>query len=84
MEITLYPDSDAAVVNIRPGKPHHTNEINDATFVDVDADNAPVSITFLYVSDGVDQQQIPGLADEETQRAFSLLRESGINVTPSV
>ncbi len=83
MEIELYPDSDAASIGIRPGKPHHTNEVDNATFVDVDADNAPMSIMFLYVSDGVDQRQIPGLTDQETQRAFSLLRESGIQITPA-
>ena len=84
MQITVYPDADAAVVDIRPGKPHHTNEVDDATFVDVDAADSPMSIQFLYVSGGVDQQQIPGLTDQESQQVLSLLRESGVKVTPSV
>ena len=83
MRITLYPDADAAVVEIRPGKPHHTDEVDDATFVDVDAADSPMSIQFLYVRDGVEQQQIAGLTDRENQQVFSLLRESGIKVTPS-
>ena len=83
MRITLYPDADAAVVEIRPGKTHHTNEVGDATFVEVDAAGSPMSIKFLYVSHGVEQQQIAGLTDRENQQLFSLLRESGIKVTPS-
>ena len=83
MQITLYPDADAAVVEIRTGKPHHTNEVGGATFIDVDAADSPMSIQFLYVSHGVDQQQIAGLTDQENQQVFSLLRESGIKVTPS-
>ena len=83
MQITLYPEADAAVVDIRSGKPHHTNEVNDSTFVEVDTDDIPLSIKFLYVRDGVDQQQIPGLTDQENQQVLFLLRESGIKVTPS-
>ena len=83
MLIILYPDADAAVVDIRPGQPHHTTEVDDATFLDVDAADSPMSIQFLYVSDGVGQQQIPGLTDQENQQVLSLLRESGIKVIPS-
>ena len=83
MQITLYPDADAAVIEIRPGKPHHTNAVGDATFVDIDAAGSPMYIQFLYVSDGVDQQQIAGLTDQENQQVLSLLGESGIKVTPS-
>ena len=82
MEVTLFPDADAAYIRIQPGKCHHTNEVNDATFVDVDADGKPLNIQFLYVSDGVDQHHIPSLTDRENQQVFTLLQESGITVVP--
>ena len=82
MEITLFPDADAAYIHIQPGKCHHTHEVNDATLVDLDDDGNPLCIQFLYVSDGVDQHQIAGLTDRENQQAFSLLQESGITVVP--
>ncbi len=83
MEITLYPDADAAYIRIREGKPNHTNEVDGGTFVDVDTDGIPLYIQFLYVSDGADCQQLPGLTDQENQRVSHLLQESGIEVTPS-
>ena len=58
MEITLYPDAHAALIRIREGKCQRTHEVNDATFIDLDADGAPLSIQFLYVSDGLSHQQI--------------------------
>ena len=82
MEITLYPDADAAVIRISHGKPHHTNHIDDATFLDVDADGTPTSIQFLNVSGGVKSQQVQSLTDQENQAVYSLLQESGIEVTP--
>ncbi len=80
MEITLFPDADAAYIQIQPGKIQRTHEVDDATFVDVDADGKPLNIQFLYVSDGVAQRQIPGLTDPENQEVYALLQESGINV----
>ena len=83
MEITLFPDADAAYIRIREGKPHRTNEVDYGTFVDVDTDGNPSNIQFLYVSDGVKHQQLPGVTDEENRQVFALLQESGIEVTPS-
>ena len=81
MEITLYPDADAARIRINHGKPHHTNTIDDATYVDVDDQGTPMTIEFLYVSNGVKRRQVPILTDLENQAVYSLLQESGIEVT---
>ena len=78
MEITLHPDADAAYISIQPSERHHTHEVNDATFVDLDSDSNPLSIRFLYVSNGVDQQEIPGLNDHDNREVFTLLRDSGV------
>ena len=80
---TLYPDADAAYIRIQPGNCHHTNEVDDATFVDLDPDGNPLCIQFLYVSDGVNHQQLPGLTEQGNKVAYSLLQESGIEVIPS-
>ncbi len=82
MENTLFPDADAAYIRIRNGKLHRTNEVDDGTFVDVDTDGNPLYIQFLYVSDGVRHQQLPGVTDQENRQMFALLQESGIEVTP--
>ena len=83
MEISLYPDADAAYISIQASKCHHSHEVNDATFVDLDNDGNTLSVQFRYVSNGVDHQQLTGLTDQETQQVFSLLQGSGIKVTPS-
>ena len=74
MELTLFPDADAAYIQVRPGTIQRTHEVDDATFVDVDADGKPLNIQFLYVSDGVKRQQLTGLTDQENQQVFFLLQ----------
>ena len=81
MEITLYPD--AALIDSSDTKYQGTHHLDDATLVDLDTDGNVKSIQLLYVSDGVERQQIPGLRDPENQQLFALLQESGIEVTPS-
>ena len=80
MRIKMYPDSDAAVITIREGKPHHTNVINNAVSVDVDDDDTPMSITILYLSDGVDKFNVPGLAELQNQQVLWLLREATVQI----
>ena len=82
MKLTLFPDADAAYIQIQPGKIQRTHEVDDATFVDVDPEGKPLNIQFLYVSDGVAQCHIPSLTEQENQLLLSLLQGSGINVTP--
>ena len=82
MKIILFPDADAAYIQVQPGTIQRTHEVDDATFVDPDPEGKPLNIQFLCVSDGVDQRQIAGLTDQENRQVFSLLQGSGINVTP--
>ena len=82
MKIILFPDADAAYIQVQPGAIQRTHEVDDATFVDLDPEGKPLNIQFLCVGDGVDQRQIAGLTDQENRQVFSLLQGSGINVTP--
>ena len=82
MEITLFPDADAALIDIHDTKYQGTREIDLSTYLDLDTDGNPKAIQFLYVSNGVKHQQIPGLTDQENRQVFSLLQESDINVAP--
>ena len=84
MELMLFPDADAAYIQIQPGQIQRTHEVDDATFVDLDPDGRPLNVQLLYVTDGVKRQDILGLTDQENREVYSLLRESGIEVTPAV
>ncbi len=81
MELTLFPDADAAYITIRESTYEGTHHLDGATLVDLDTNGAPTSIQFLNVTDGVAQQHIPGLTDQENQEVFDLLQEAGIEVT---
>ena len=83
MDITMYPDADAALIDIRDTKYKGTREIDLSTYLNLDTDGNAKSIQFLWVSDGVKRQQIPGLTDQENRQVFALLHGSGIEVTPS-
>ena len=82
MEITLFPDADAAYIQVQPGHIQRTHEVDDATFVDLDPEGKPLNIQFLYVSDGVAQCHIPSLTEQENQLLLSFLQEAGINIMP--
>ena len=83
MEITLYPDADAAYIRIRDTKYQGTNHLDGANLLDLDIDGNLKSIQFLNVSDGVKRQQLTGLNDQENHQVFELLQGSGIEVTPA-
>ncbi len=83
MGITLYPDADAPLIDIRDTKYKRTQEIDLSTHLDLDTDGNAKSIQFLNVSDGVKRQHIAGLTDQENLQVFTLLQESGVEVTPS-
>ena len=81
MQIILYPDADAALINIRDTKYRGSHHLDGATLIDLDTDGNPKAIQFLNVSDGVKRQHLTGLNDQENNQVFELLRESGIEVT---
>ena len=83
MEITLYPDADAALIDIRDTQYKGTHHLDGATLLDLDTDGNLKCIQFLNVSDGITQQHIPGLTDQENYQVFELLQGSGIEVTPT-
>ena len=80
MEITLFPDAAAAYIQVQPGQIQRTHEVDDATFVDLDPDGRPLNIQLLYVTEGVNHCQVPGLTEQENHKVLSLLQESGITV----
>ena len=49
-------EADALYVRLRDGERHHAVEIDDSTYVDVDADERPIGIEILYPSLGLDLQ----------------------------
>lgn len=49
-------EADALYVRLRDGKRHRAVEIDDATYVNVDADERPIGIELLYPSLGLDLQ----------------------------
>jgi hypothetical protein len=80
MEITKYPDSDAVYVRLRDTQYGGGRILDDHKHLDLDLEGDPLGILFLYVSDGVDEEDIPGIPPSETEAVYKLLADQGIRV----
>ena len=80
MEIIKYPDSDAVYVRLRDTQYGGGRKLDDYKHIDLDLEGDPLGILFLYVSDGVDEEDIPGIPPTETESVYKLLVDAGIKV----
>ena len=80
MEITQYPDSDAVYVRLRDTQYGGGRKLDDYKHLDLDLEGDPLGILFLYVSDGIDEEDIPGIPPAETEEAYKLLADAGFKV----
>lgn len=80
MQITQYPDSDAVYVRLRDTQYGSGRALGDDKHLDLDSEGNPLGILFLYVSDGVDWGDIPGIPTAETEAVYKLIAETGIKV----
>ena len=80
MEITQYADSDAVYVRLRDTQYGGGRKLDDYKHIDLDLEGDPLGILFLYVSDGVDGENIPGIPRAETEAIYKMLSDAGIKV----
>ena len=80
MEIIQYPDSDAVYVRLRDTQYGGGRELGDCKHIDLDLEGDPLGILFLYVSDGVDEEDIPGIPPTEAEAVYKLLADAGVKV----
>ena len=80
MEIKQYPDSDAVYVRLRDTQYGGGRKLGECKHLDLDLEGDPLGILFLYVSDGVDGEDIPDIPPAEMEAVYKLLAEAGIKV----
>ena len=80
MEIIQYPESDAAYVRLLDTQYGGGRKLDDYKHLDLDLEGDPLGILFLYVSDGVGGEDIPGIPPTTTERVYKLLTDAGIKV----
>ena len=70
MEIVRYPDSDAIYVRLRDTQYGGGRVLDDCRHLDLDLDleGDPLGILFLYISDGVDLEDIPGVTSSDMEQ----------------
>jgi uncharacterized protein YuzE len=53
IQVRRDPDINAVYVQLREGKVHRTEEVEDAVYVDIDADGNPIGIELLHAEDAL-------------------------------
>ena len=81
MRIVSYPDSDAIYVRLQQDAQYGGGrQLDDSRHLDLDSQGNPLGILFLYVSDGVDGDAIPGISSAAMEHVLRLIAEAGIMV----
>ena len=80
MEIVRYPDSDAIYVRLRDTQYGGGRVLDDCRHLDLDLEGDPLGILFLYISDGVDLEDIPGVPPSDMAEVCEKLTEAGVAV----
>jgi uncharacterized protein YuzE len=75
LKLEYDPEADAAYVYLRDTKRTSGKHLDDARYIDYDAQDRPVGVEFLGVSRGVNLADVP-----ESDGIKQLLREQHINV----
>ena len=80
MKIVRYPDSDAIYVRLRDTQYGGGRVLDDCRHLDLDLEGDPLGILFLYISDGVDLEDIPGIPPSDMAEVCENLTEAGVAV----
>ena len=80
MEILRYPDSDAIYVRLRDTQYGGGRVLDDCRHLDLDLEGDPLGILFLYISDGVDLEDIPGVPPSDLAEVCKMLAQEGVRI----
>ena len=80
MEIVRYPDSDAIYVRLTDTQYGGGRVLDDCRHLDLDLEGDPLGILFLYISDGVDLEDIPGVTSSDMEQVTKELTKAGVMI----
>ena len=80
IEIVRYPEENAVYARLKETPYGGGKEIDDCRHVDVDLEDDTLGILFLYISDGVDLEDIPGITPSDKEALSLRLDQEGIKV----